>query len=125
MKRREFIKVIAGSAVLWPRAAKAQQPTIPLIGFSSSTSENTAVEQQKKIHSGLGEAGFVEGKNVAIEYHWADGQYDRLPAMAADLAVVRYPSLSPRGLRPPWPPGRRLRPSQLCLLSASILSPAG
>ena len=86
MRRREFIKLIAGSTVTWPRAAKAQQPTIPLIGFLSSTSENTAVEQQKKFHSGLGEAGFVEGKNVAIEYHWADGQYDRLPAMAADLA---------------------------------------
>ena len=86
MRRREFIKLVAGSTVTWPRAAKAQQPTIPLIGFLSSTSENTAVEQQKKFHSGLGEAGFVEGKNVAIEYHWADGQYDRLPAMAADLA---------------------------------------
>jgi putative ABC transport system substrate-binding protein len=89
MRRREFIKAIAGSAVTWPLAAKAQQPTIPLIGFLSSTSENTAAEQQSKFHSGLGEAGFVQGKNVAIEYHWADGQYDRLPAMAADL--VRRP----------------------------------
>ena len=54
-----------------------------------ATSENTAAEQQSKFHSGLGEAGFVQGKNVAVEYHWADGQYDRLPAMAADL--VRRP----------------------------------
>ena len=55
----------------------------------SATSQNTAAEQQSKFHSGLGEAGFVQGKNVAIEYHWADGQYDRLPAMAADF--VRRP----------------------------------
>ena len=89
MQRRAFIKAIAGSAVSWPLAATAQQPAIPLIGFLSSTSESTAVEQQSKFHSGLSEAGFVEGKNVAIEYHWADGQYDRLPAMAADL--VRRP----------------------------------
>ena len=89
MRRREFIKAIAGSRITLPLAAKAQQPAIPLIEFLSSTSENTAVEQQRKFHSGLGEAGFVQGKNVAIEYHWADGQYDRLPAMAADL--VRRP----------------------------------
>jgi putative tryptophan/tyrosine transport system substrate-binding protein len=57
--------------------------------FLSATSESTAAEQQSKFHSGLGEAGFVRGKNVAIEYHWADGQYDRLPAMAADF--VRRP----------------------------------
>ena len=89
MRRREFIKAIAGSAVTWPLAVKAQQPTMPLLGFLSATSESTATEQQIKFHSGLNEAGFVQGKNVTIVYHWADGQYDRLPAMAADL--VRRP----------------------------------
>ena len=89
MQRREFIKAVAGSVVAWPLVAKAQQPTVPLIGFLSATSESTATEQQRKFHSGLNEAGFVQGKNVAIEYHWANGQYDRLPAMAADL--VRRP----------------------------------
>jgi ABC-type uncharacterized transport system substrate-binding protein len=73
----------------WPLAVKAQQPTMPLLGFLSATSESTATEQQIKFHSGLSEAGFVQGKNVTIVYHWADGQYDRLPAMAADL--VRRP----------------------------------
>ena len=89
MQRREFIKAIAGSAVIWPLAAKAQPPPTPLIGFLSATSENSAAEQQSKFHIGLGEAGFVQGKNVAIEYRWADGQYDRLPGMAAEL--VRRP----------------------------------
>jgi ABC-type uncharacterized transport system substrate-binding protein len=89
MRRRDFIRAIVGSAVAWPIKARAQQPAMPLIGFLSSTSESTAAEQQSKFHGGLGEAGFVRGKNVAIEYHWADGQYDRLPAMAADF--VRRP----------------------------------
>jgi putative ABC transport system substrate-binding protein len=89
MQRREFIALFGGTLAAWPLAAKAQQPTMPLIGFLSSTSKSTAAEQQSKFHSGLGEAGFVQGKNVATEYHWADGQYDRLPAMAADL--VRRP----------------------------------
>ncbi|MFZ0194293.1 MAG: ABC transporter substrate-binding protein, partial [Pseudolabrys sp.] len=89
MQRREFIALFGGTVAAWPLAAKAQQPTMPLIGFLSSTSKSTAAEQQSKFHSGLGEAGFVQGKNVATVYHWADGQYDRLPAMAADL--VRRP----------------------------------
>jgi putative ABC transport system substrate-binding protein len=88
MKRREFIAALGGAAA-WPVVARAQQPTTPLIGFLGSTNESTAAEQQSKFHSGLGEAGFVQGKNVAIEYHWADGQYNRLPAMAAEL--VRRP----------------------------------
>ena len=89
MRRREFISLIGGVAATWPLVAQAQQPSMPLLGFLSAISESTATEQQIKFHSGLSEAGFVQGKNVAIEYHWADGQYDRLPAMAADF--VRRP----------------------------------
>ena len=89
MRRRDFIKVIAGSAATWPLAARAQQPTVPVIGYLSAQSKASALEQTAKFNRGLHEMGFVDGQNVAIEYRWADGQYDRLPAMATEL--VRRP----------------------------------
>jgi len=75
--------------MVWPLAARAQQPPIPTIGFLSAVSEGSVEHQAATFRRGLNEAGFVVGKNVAIEYRWADGQYDRLPAMAAEL--VRRP----------------------------------
>ena len=89
MRRRDFIKVIAGSAATWPLAARAQQPAVPVIGYLSAQSKASALEQTAKFNRGLHEMGFVDGQNVAIEYRWADGQYDRLPAMATEL--VRRP----------------------------------
>jgi putative ABC transport system substrate-binding protein len=84
MRRREFLGVIGGGLAAWPRAARAQQP-VPVIGYLSSRSPAETAALVAAFRKGLGEAGFVEGQNVAIEYRWAEGQYDRLPEMAADL----------------------------------------
>ena len=85
MHRRDFIKVVAGSAVTWPFAARAQQPTLPVVGFINRASAKAYEPQLSAFLKGLSEAGYVDGQNVAIEYRWAEGQHDRLPAMAADL----------------------------------------
>ena len=87
--RREFITLLGGAAVAWPLAASAQQPAIPVVGFMSSGSPGPLRRQMAAVREGLREAGYVDGQNVAIEFRFAEGQFDRFPSLAADL--VRRP----------------------------------
>src|ERR1700758_1127702 len=88
MQRRDFIKTAAGAGTFWSFAAYAQQSAIPVIGVLHGVAAAQWADRMIGFRKGLGEGGFVEGRNLAIEYRWAEGQFDRLPAMADDL--VKY-----------------------------------
>ena len=98
MKRRQFIAGL-GSAAAWPVVAQAQ-PTLPVVGFINGGSVDMAVRFLAAFRAGLVEIGYVEGQNVAIEYHWLDGQINRVPALVADLVRRRVTVIATPGMQP-------------------------
>ena len=100
MRRRDFIKVLAGSAAAWPLAARAQQPTMPVVGVVSGRSSDSDARNMAAFRKGLSENDISEGQNVTVEYHWLEGHYDRLPALMADLVRRQVAVIATTGNAP-------------------------
>ncbi len=99
MRRRNFIALLGGAAAAWPLAARAQQAAMPIVGLVSIRSADASARNAAAFREGLNETGTIEGQDVMVAYHWLDGQYDRLPAVMADLvrrrvAVIATPGFS-------------------------------
>jgi putative tryptophan/tyrosine transport system substrate-binding protein len=115
VKRRAFMSLLCGAAA-WPLSARGQQPAMPVVGFINPGVAKASANRVAAFRKGLSEAGYAEGQNVMVEYHWLEGHYDRLPAVLADLvqrrvAVIATPGTTEASLAAKMQPQR----SQLCL----------
>ena len=97
MRRREFFSHLGIAIATWPLAARAQQKAMPVVGFLNSAASGQAIDLVAAWNAGLKESGFTEGRNVNVEYRWADNDYDRLPALATDLVSRRVDTIATGG----------------------------